>query len=168
MVIRPARLDDVPAVQHVAGVTWRATYSGKIPDADIDSFLDSAYSERNLTAAVGRLGDGFVVAEVDGVVIGYAMAGLNREGEPELDAIYVVPEHQGSGAGSRLWNAARDELTRQGQRRMCCWVLSSNDRARRFYERRSAFLSEEREFAIGATMIREARYCVALDHQPSQ
>ena len=168
MVIRPARQLDIRAVQHVAGVTWRATYAGQIPDADIDSFLDSAYSERSLTAAVGRLGDGFVVVEVDGVVIGYAIAGLNREGEPELDAIYVLPEHQGSGAGFRLWNAARDELVRQGFSRMCCWVLSSNVRARRFYERQGAFLSEEREFAVGATMILEARYCIAIDRQPSQ
>jgi ribosomal protein S18 acetylase RimI-like enzyme len=168
MVIRPARRADIPTVQHVAGVTWRATYAGQIADTDIASFLESAYCERSLTAAVSRLGDGFVVAEVDGVVIGYAMAGLNREGESELHAIYVLPEHQGSGAGPRLWNAARDELNRQGQRRMCCWVLSSNDRARRFYERRGAFLSEEREFTVGATMVREARYCIAIDLSPSQ
>jgi hypothetical protein len=63
-----------------------------------------------------------------------------------------------------LWNAARDELARQGYSRMCCWVLASNDRARRFYERQGAFLSEEREFAIGATMIREARYCLAIEN----
>ena len=165
-VIRPARHDDIPAVRHVASVTWRATYAGQIPDVDIDSFLESAYSERSLNTALSRLGDGFVVAEFDGVVVGYAMAGPNREGEPELDAMYVLPEHHGSGAGSRLRNAATDELTQQGHQRMCCWVLSSNVPARRFYERRGAFLSEEREFAVGATMVREARYCVAIDRQP--
>jgi hypothetical protein len=41
-------------------------------------------------------------------------------------------------------------------------VLVSNVRARRFYERQGAFLAEEREFPIGATMIREARYCLSL------
>lgn len=164
--IRRARHDDISSVRHVADITWRATYTGQIPDSDIEQFLDSAYSERSLTAAVSRLGEGFVVAEADGVVIGYAMAGPNREGEPELYAIYVLPDHHGSGAGYRLWNAVMDALARQDFSRMCCWVLSSNNRARHFYELQGAFLSEEREFAVGATMILEVRYCIAIDRQP--
>ena len=160
--VRVARYEDIPSIQRVASVTWWVTYAGQIPDLDIEQFLDSAYSERNLAAEVGRLANGFVVAEVDGIVAGYAMAGPNREGEPELYAIYVLPEHHGRGVGRLLWNAARDALARQGYTRMCCWVLASNDRARRFYERQGAFLSEERSFVIGATTIREARYCIAI------
>ncbi|HYI14458.1 MAG TPA: GNAT family N-acetyltransferase [Thermomicrobiales bacterium] len=162
VAVRTARSDDVPAVQRVAAVTWRATYAGQIPEADIAQFLESAYSERNLTAALSRLADGFIVAESDGVATGYAMAGLNREGEPELYALYVLPEHQGAGVGQALWDAAKAALAVQGYSRMCCWVLAGNDRARHFYERQGAFLSEEREFAIGTTMVREARYCVAI------
>lgn len=164
IVIRTALHEDIPAIQHVAGVAWRATYAGQIPDVDIEQFLSSAYGDRSLNAKVNQLSDGFVVSERGDAIIGYAMAGLNRDGEPELYAIYVLPEHHGSGAGYLLWNAATDALARQGQTRMCCWVLASNDRARKFYERQGAFLSEEREFAVGATMIREARYCLAIGH----
>ncbi|MDQ3549666.1 MAG: GNAT family N-acetyltransferase [Chloroflexota bacterium] len=162
VTIRIAVRADIEAVQHVASETWRATYAGAIPDVDINLFLDSAYSDRSLAAAVNRLGDGFVVAERQDNVIGYAMAGPNRDGEPELYAIYVLPEQHGTGAGQILWDAARSVLSRQGQTRMCCWVLASNVRARRFYERQGAILAEAREFAVGATMIREARYCVML------
>jgi ribosomal protein S18 acetylase RimI-like enzyme len=164
ILIRPARHDDLPAVRQVAGVVWRATYAGSIPDVDIEQFLASEYSERSMTAAVSRLGDGFVVAEAGAAIVGYTMAGVNREGEPELYAIYVLPEHHGRSVGHMLWNAAKDALDRHGHRRMCCWVLASNDRARRFYERQGAFFSEEREFPVGATMIREARYCLDFGH----
>jgi ribosomal protein S18 acetylase RimI-like enzyme len=160
--IRTATLDDIAAIRHVAATTWRATYSGQIGDADIAQFLDSAYSERNLTIQISRFGAGFVVATIHGSVVGYAMAGLNRDGDAELFAIYVLPEYHGSGVGKRLWDAALVEQVRQGQSRLCCWVLASNARARRFYERQGAFLAEEREFPIGATMIREARYCLSL------
>jgi ribosomal protein S18 acetylase RimI-like enzyme len=160
--IRAANHDDIPAIQHVAAITWRATYAGQIDDADIAQFLDSAYSERNLTTHVSRLGNGFVVATIDGSVAGYAMAGLNRNSDAELFAIYVLPDYHGSSVGKRLWDAAVVELVRQDQPRMCCWVLASNIRARRFYERQGAFVAEEREFPIGATVVRETRYCLPL------
>ena len=160
VTIRTAGPNDVDTVRRVAAEAWRATYSGHIPDVDIEHFLDGAYSERNVTRNIATLGEGFLLAEREGEVVGYAMARINRDGEAELDAIYVLPAHHGVGAGRALWDAARDALAHQGYRRMCCWVLAENDRARRFYERQGAILTEEREFAIGATMIREARYCV--------
>jgi hypothetical protein len=46
---------------------------------------------------------------------------------------------------------------------MCCWVASSNVCARRFYELQGAVMTEVREFPVGATMVHEARYCVALE-----
>ena len=162
VTIRPATHDDVMSVQRVARETWQATYAGQIADADIEQFLEIAYSERSLFGKVNRLGDGFIVAERDSDVVGYTMAGLNRDAEPELFALYVLPEQHGSGAGRLLWDAATAALARQGQSRMCCWVMASNARACRFYERQGAILTEEREFAVGATMIREARYCVAI------
>ena len=162
VTIRVATDRDIAAIQHVAGVTWRATYAGHIPDADIDHFLSSAYSDRNIAAAIGRLADGYVIAERDGGVIGYAMAGLNRDGDAELFAIYVLPDQHGSGVGFALWEAARASLASRGQLRMCWWVLAANARARRFYERQGSILTEEREFQVGGTTIREARYCVAI------
>lgn len=161
LTIRNTTIDDIGTIHELATHIWRATYSGSIPDDDIDAFLASAYSSRSLSGAVNRLGDGFVVVERAGQVIGYAMAGLNRESEPELYAIYVEPAYHGIGAGLLLWNAARAALARQGHPRMCCWVLATNERARRFYERQGAILTEEREFQIGATAVPEARYCVS-------
>ncbi|HEX5165436.1 MAG TPA: GNAT family N-acetyltransferase [Thermomicrobiales bacterium] len=161
-MIRTASTGDIPAIRRVAQVTWRATYADQIAAEDIEQFLASAYSLPSLTTRLARFGDGFIVAALDRKVIGYAMAGLNRDGEPELYAIYVLPEHHGVGAGHLLWNAAKDVLVRQGYARMCCWVMSGNVGARRFYERQGAIMTEEREFPVGATMVREARYCAAI------
>jgi ribosomal protein S18 acetylase RimI-like enzyme len=162
-LVRPATMTDIPGVQSVAGLTWRDTYRGVIPDADIEKFLSNEYNDRSMTGAVERLRDGFVVAERDGNIIGYSLAGLNREGDAELFAIYVLSKYHGIGVGSELWQAARAALVRLGHRRMCCWVLVTNRQARRFYERQGAILTEEREYPIGATMIREARYCVGQE-----
>jgi GNAT superfamily N-acetyltransferase len=41
----------------------------------------------------------------------------------------------GSGVGARLLAAAREELTRRKYPAVVLWVLESNRRARRFYEK---------------------------------
>lgn len=161
-VIRPATFADVVAIQSVARQTWTDTYADAIAEDDIDQFLDSAYSVESIEAAIRRLGIGFVVAEREGEVAGYAMAGVNRDGEAELFALYVLPSQQGAGIGYALWNAAVSVIIQDGYRRMCCWVLVSNTRARRFYERQGAMMTEERTFVVGSSPVREVRYCFVI------
>lgn len=167
-ITRVATADDLAAVQRVAQITWRATYSQAIAKRDIDHFLNWAYGLDRLESHLSRYGDGFLVAELDGQVVGYAMAGLNHDRGPELYALYVLPEQHGDGIGLRLWNAALAQVDRLGETRMCCWVLESNVRARRFYERRGAIMTESQSFPIGASMVEEVRYCAAIGGKSEQ
>ncbi len=50
----------------------------------------------------------------------------------ELDALYVSPEAQGRGVGSRLFA----EVIEQPPEGFTFWCFQHNRRARRFYERR--------------------------------
>jgi len=162
IAVRSARHDDVAAIRFVATTTWRATYADAIAADDIEQFLSSAYGEQRLAARIDQLGDAFLVAEAEDKVIGYAMAGLNRSGVPELFAIYVLPDYHGSGAGKQLWDAAVDALARRGHTRICAWVLDGNRRAERFYERQGATLVGTGYGQVGATTIRESRYCLTI------
>jgi ribosomal protein S18 acetylase RimI-like enzyme len=161
-LVRRATVDDIPAVLDVARRTWRATYAGKIPDDDVERFVDAAYSAEQLGGAVQRLGDGFAVAVVSSDIVGYLLAGTNRDGNGELFAIYVLPEWQGLGAGQLLWDTACSVLRAGGHARMHLWVLASNESARRFYERQGATAFAEREFPVGDGVIAEAGYAIAL------
>jgi GNAT superfamily N-acetyltransferase len=76
---------------------------------------------------------GTLVAEVDGVVVGFA--NLSTGEEAELHAIYVRPEAWGTGAGRALMAEAVRRLAEEGCREVVLWVLATNDRARRFYEK---------------------------------
>lgn len=162
VVIRNATAADVGAIRLVAHDGWYATYSDAIQSIDIEQFLDRAYSREILEATIHRLGDGFIVAEQTSGIVGYAMAGLSRDGVAELFALYVVASQHCSGVGFALWTSAMSSLARRGYQRMCCWVLSSNIHARRFYERQGAIMTDERDFVVGASKIREARYCVGI------
>ncbi len=52
----------------------------------------------------------------------------------ELTAIYLLPEVWGRGGGRLLLEAAMTNLRKAGFRRATLWVLSTNARARCFYE----------------------------------
>lgn len=67
------------------------------------------------------------VASYDGRVVGM----LVLDGPDWVDQLYVDPEVQGRGIGTRLLELALSELGDGGR----LWCFESNARARRFYER---------------------------------
>lgn len=81
-----------------------------------------------------------VAEDDDGVILGLTLVRLRREAlshEPSshLEAIAVVKEAEGKGVARALLDTAEDEAMRRGARTMTLNVISTNIRARRFYER---------------------------------
>lgn len=80
-----------------------------------------------------------VVAEVDGVVAGYA--GFNTARIPshahviEIGGVAVDPARAGRGVGAALVEAAVEEARRRGLRKVTLRVLGHNGVARRLYAR---------------------------------
>jgi ribosomal protein S18 acetylase RimI-like enzyme len=70
-------------------------------------------------------------------VVGFISVGASRDNEAggELFAIYVDPDHWGSGVGRELMAAGEERLRELGHTDVFLWVLEDNPRARRFYER---------------------------------
>lgn len=161
-VVRPATVADIGGIQDVAYETWRATYRGHIPDADIEAFLSANYSLEQLTRSVSRLGNGLLVACHGDEVVGYAMLSENGQGEAELWTIYVLPTFHGQGAGKLLWDAALDHARELGLQTLVLWVLKDNMTARRFYERQGAKPFAEREYPVGDLSILETGYRLSL------
>jgi ribosomal protein S18 acetylase RimI-like enzyme len=162
VVVRPATLADVPSVRDVAARTWRATYAGLVAAPDIELFLERAYGADAVARAIDRFGDGYLVALADETVVGYAIAGPNRDGGGELFAIYVAPEAQGRGVGRALWQRAVAHLRSLGVDDLALWVAAGNASARRFYERQGAEPIGGRADRIGGSELHEVRYRLRL------
>ena len=85
----------------------------------------------------------------------------------EVVAIYARPEAWGTGAGRALMMAALDGLRGAGFRDATLWVLDSNARARRFYERAGfAPDSAVKDDVMAGTTITEVRYRRTLSGSP--
>lgn len=156
--VRVARVDDIAGISSVAHQTWRATYSGLIPNEDINAFLSSNYSLDRLAFIRDSMGDGMLVAASDDQVVGYVMVTKDRNGVAQIWAIYVLPGWQRKGVGSLLWEAAVNRARQLGSVELVLWVLAENTSARRFYERQGAIPAEERDFPVGGGSVSEVCY----------
>jgi len=141
VAIRDATIDDARAIAQVHVRSWRWAYRGQIPDEFLDR-LSVAERESTWRDRLGSAARGprcVVAEEDDGAVVGFAAFGEPEDQAPpgagELLAIYLEEDVAGTGVGSRLLEHATRGLRDQGWALASLWVLGSNDRARRFYER---------------------------------
>lgn len=129
VTLRPATPEDAGAVAdvHLRARAAAPMPPGVHPEVDVRAWLAGRLSE-----------DEVWVAEVDGVVVGYA-----RFTPTWLDDLYVDPRAQGSGVGSALLDTIK--ALRPGG--FSLWVFESNRPARDFYAARGLV---EREHTDGS------------------
>jgi GNAT superfamily N-acetyltransferase len=161
---RPATAEDAEGLAEASQRAWQAAYVGLMPQ----KFLDGLDRARRVESWRRRLrepdeGTGLLVATIGGTVAGFVMFGGARDVESgpdgELYAINVHPDHWRSGAGSALLSAAVLGLAGLGHREATLWVVTGNDRARRFYERRGWHPTEvTRTIELGGADVPEVRY----------
>jgi ribosomal protein S18 acetylase RimI-like enzyme len=104
-------------------------------DAMDAAAIASSWSD---SIAVGR--SRLYVAANGDRIVGYAGVGPERDPAApphtgELYALFVHPDHWGTGAGRALTDAALADLRDAGCVTVWLWVLEDNVRARRFYTR---------------------------------
>lgn len=159
--IRPATVEDVPAIGELHTRSRAAAYAGLVP-ADVLAAMRPAamvewWSERwSYERATHRL----FVAEDAGAVEGFIYLGPSQtRGAAELYAIHVAPERVGTGVGRALMETALAELRKLGRRRAVLWVLEGNARARHFYERGGwSADGARRAGSIGPALTEQLRY----------
>jgi ribosomal protein S18 acetylase RimI-like enzyme len=133
--IRRAEPRDAPAIADVHHEAWRGAYAGIIPHRALNAMINRRGSEWWANAI--RRAATVLVVEIGGKVAGYTTVGRNRARElpqqGEIYELYLRPEYQGVGLGSRLFAAARQKLADHGLKGMVVWALEDNTNALSFY-----------------------------------
>ncbi|HRP79738.1 MAG TPA: GNAT family N-acetyltransferase [Aquamicrobium sp.] len=133
--IRKAEPRDATAIADVHAQSWQGAYGGIIPFRALRAMI----SRRGAAwwADAIRRAASVIVVEIGGEVVGYATLGRNRARvlpqQGEIYELYVKPEYQGIGLGTRLFAAARDRLAAHGLTGLVVWALEDNAGATRFY-----------------------------------
>jgi RimJ/RimL family protein N-acetyltransferase len=132
--------DDAPAIAEVHVESWRAAYVGLLPPTVLDG-LSIAQRTRHWRQVLEEMtGDRVVVADRAGDLLGFAHVGpaLDADAGPstgQLGTLYLRSDAWGTGLGRQVHDAGLERLTEAGYDRAVVWMLSTNTRAARFYER---------------------------------
>lgn len=115
IVIDKAIPEDALSIQEIFHKTWLATYINSeygVTAEHINEYFKDAYKPETLEkrkTQIAKMDDSYMifVARVDGKVVGFVRVMKEKENN-RLRAFYILPEFQGKGIGSKLFEKARE------------------------------------------------------------
>lgn len=141
--VRAATVRDAPQLAVIHARSLQAAYQGLLPQ-DLLDLLDRSGSQERWERAARNAEwpkAGIMVAVPGPEMVGFTRFTPSRDkGEDtalvaEIRQIYIEPEVWGKGLGKRLMSTALARMAASGYSQATLWVLDTNARARRFYER---------------------------------
>lgn len=133
MIVRPARVEDIPALAEVAARSYSAAFA-TILEPEVLATRNAAFFAERFRSSCERM----LLAEQNDKIAGFL---LMTDGH--IDMLFMDPAVSGQGGGSLLLEAAE----KRGATSLECF--RDNHGARRFYERHGWRVTRtyEREFA---------------------
>lgn len=157
--IRPARIQDAPAIAHLGATVFSTTFGFSIPPQDLNDYLSEAYTTSAIEKDIRHPQKKLIVAcaDSDDRVIGFAQLAEGTtdpciedlENLVELQRLYVDADFHGSGVGKALTREIETIAKVQRYRIMWLGVWEGNFKAQRVYEAMGFSRVGEHEFQMG-------------------
>jgi ribosomal protein S18 acetylase RimI-like enzyme len=158
-MIRTGTIDDIASVQEIAYISWNDTYEGIIPSPIQKSFLEKSYSTPMMEMRLKKTI--MLVAIHEEEPIGFAnFTKLDQDGDAELIALYLKPEHQRNGYGKQLLSSGLSYLLNGSE--LSVYVEAENEKGRNFYEATGFEFVEEFEELFEGHPLKTAKYVYNL------
>lgn len=183
--VRPATLDDLPALVALAQTTFPDAAPDDLPGPAVDSFIRENLGESNFrdfmtsddwrvnvavvqddaaadTPVAGLGAVGLAPHQAEGTLIGYTLLGLDTENNPEqvagaayLSKFYLAVESRGTGAAKAMMDRVFDDARELGFTSVWLGTAKANHRANGFYTKAGFEIVGEREFPLTETVLGE-------------
>ena len=154
--------DDLRQISRIYAQSWKSAYRGIVPQDYLDALPEDRWV-KPLSQNPDHIWLGLDAA----LPVGTSTVGPARDkamaGWGELVSIYLLPEYQGKGIGTALFQKAVHSLQNCGYTNLYLWVLEENHAARRFYEKMGWKPNGDRLSAtIGGKELIEIRYIFTI------
>jgi diamine N-acetyltransferase len=155
--IRRATEADADLLASLGARTFADSFASQNTPENMAAYLAASFGPELQRAELANPQNIFLIAENDGVAIGYAQlragelpACISGPKPIELSRLYVSSTFQGSGVGARLMEACLTEARRAGYQTMWLGVWKENVRAQAFYQHCNFSVVGEHVFQLGA------------------
>lgn len=151
--------------------TFRETYAPDTRPEDLDALVAGRYRPEQVAAVLAERGSQFLIAEVEGAAVGFA---LIRDASPgpdhtlpgdrpvAMDQLYVERRCHGAGVGSALLDRCRQAARHRGHDLLWLSVWERNTRAIAFYSRHGFTVAGELAFTVGEERQRDLLMALPL------
>lgn len=139
--IEPASASNALAIGRVWAQSWQQAYAGIVPE---DYLMKITPDQRTgivqSALKTPQFSEEMFLFTVDGVSAGTACVSRYRDDfasdiDGEIPSIYFLQEYWGKGFSGEAMQFCLERLRERGAQNVFLWVLESNGRARRFYEK---------------------------------
>jgi len=152
--LREMTLEDLPSMRRISWETWLATYAAFIPEEDLWSYFDVHYSLEALSLLFRKKTVKGFMAFVGGSAAGFVKTEYNDDEKRfYVSSLYVLPDHQGKGLGTRLLRAAELHGRDYEADRVWLGVMEQNIQALAWYRRLGFQFIEELPFTMGRSTV---------------
>lgn len=160
MILRPASIEDVPALAALGRSSFTDAFGHLYAPEDLAAFLAKWRSPERISANVEHPDVGVMLADDGGNLVGYCTVyfcqGFAERPEPRparpalLSQLYCAREATGRGVGAALIEWAIGEARARGSDAIQLSVYSENFGAQRFYARYGFEKVGEIDFWVGS------------------
>jgi ribosomal protein S18 acetylase RimI-like enzyme len=160
--IRPAAIDDAPALSRLAATTFRETFERENAPEDMARYLAEAFTPEQQAAEIADPASTVLLAEYNGEsgdteLVGYAHViaapvpeAVRGPAPMQLKRIYVARAWHGQGVAQALMAAAIEAARARGARTLWLGVWERNPRAVAFYAKYGFTRVGEHTFVLGS------------------
>ena len=154
--LRKANLSDLPELLVLARTSFLQAFTAGNKLENVQAYLAEAFTESKLTQEMQEPASTFIVASLEGELVGYtklnlsaAQADVKDPASVEVARLYTLEKVWGSGLGQLLLEAAIDFGRQEGKTWLWLGVWEHNARAIRFYEKNGLRIFGSHPFPFG-------------------
>jgi ribosomal protein S18 acetylase RimI-like enzyme len=148
VTIRNANVDDLTTVERLAREIWPETYGEILSQEQLDYMLDLIYNNALLRDQMLNQQHTFLMVELNGEPVAFAVFSAVEPGVCKLHKIYVHQKTQGQGIGKQLIDHIVGILQPLKFQTLRLNVNRQN-KARFFYEKLGFVVTKEEDIDIG-------------------
>lgn len=155
--ILKASIEDSIGIAALIKAGWNSAYKGLIPDNYLKNMNEEEMAKRwqehienNKKIYVYKINN-----ELMGVIRFGKYEDTTSEDIGEIMVLYVEPDNKRKGIGTKLFMHAKQELIKEGYKKMIIWCLKGNVQGANFYKKMQGQNIGERDYEIRGLKIRE-------------